>query len=70
MIAHGVFDSEALNLMHAALDQAWAALPPDQRTDEARERIARAVVSLAMQWERDAADLGLTERAKISLGVD
>jgi hypothetical protein len=67
MIAQGVFDSDALNLRHAALDQAWAALPPDQRTAETRERIARAVVSLAMQWERDPADLGLTERAKISL---
>jgi hypothetical protein len=30
MVAHGEFDSEALGIMHAALEQAWAALPPDQ----------------------------------------
>jgi hypothetical protein len=67
-----VFDSMALNLMQAALDQAWAALPPYQQTAETRERIAQAVVSLAMQWERDSADVGavsLAERAQISRGV-
>ena len=53
MVAHGVFDSEALSLMQAALDQAWAALPPDQQTAESRERIAQAVLMLAKQWERD-----------------
>ena len=73
MIAHGVFDSEALSLMRAALDHAWAALPPDQRTAETRERIAHAVISLATQWERDSADhlgaVSLAERTKIALGV-
>jgi len=70
MVAHGVFDSEALSLMQAALEQAWAALPPERQTTETRERIAQAVVNLAMQCERDPADLGLAERTKISLGVD
>jgi hypothetical protein len=68
--AHGVFDSEALSLMQAALERAWAALLPDQQTAETRERIARAVVNLAMQWERDPADLGLAERPQISISVD
>jgi hypothetical protein len=31
--------------------------------------MARAVVILATQWERDPADLGLDERAKVSLGL-
>jgi hypothetical protein len=70
---HGVFDSEALNLMQAMLDQVWSELPSDRRTAETRERIAQAVVALAMQWERDPTDLGtvsLAERTKIALGVD
>jgi hypothetical protein len=73
MVAHGVFDSEALSLMQTALDHAWEALPPDRRTAEARERIAQAVVSLTMQWERDPVQPGAVspaERAKISLGVN
>jgi hypothetical protein len=57
VITHGVFDSEALNLMQAMLDQAWADLPPAQRTAETRERIAQAVVSLAKQWERNRQSL-------------
>ena len=56
--------------MQAALERAWAALLPDQQTAETRERIARAVVNLAMQWERDPADLGLAERPQISISVD
>jgi len=59
--------------MQAALDQAWAALPSDQQTAEARERIAQAVVTLATQWERDPARWGAVspaERASLSLGVD
>jgi len=72
MVAHGVFDSEALTLMRAALDQAWVALPPDQQTPETRERIAQAVVMLATQWERDPVEVGAVgpaERTRISLGV-
>ena len=72
MVAHGVFNSEALSLMQAALDQAWAALPPDQQTAETRERIAQAVLMLAKQWERDQAQsgVGLAERRRIRLGVE
>src|ERR1700692_4421476 len=54
MVAGG-FDSEALSLMQAMLDQAWADLPPDRQTPEPRERIAQAVVMLAIHWERDPA---------------
>jgi hypothetical protein len=73
MIAHGVFDSEALRLMQAILDQAWADLPPERRTAETRERIAKAVVSLATHWERDPAQpaaVSPAERARILLGVE
>lgn len=70
MTTHGAFDSEALNLMRAMLDQAWADLPTERRTHETRERIALAVVSLATRWERDPAELGLDRRTKLSLGVD
>jgi hypothetical protein len=59
MVAHGVFDSEALSLMQAALDQAWAALPPDQQTAETRERIAQAVLMLAKQWSATKASRAL-----------
>jgi len=73
MVEYGVFDSEALRLMQASLDQAWAALPLERRTAEARERIAQAVVRLAKQSKRGPADfaaVSLAERTKISLGVD
>jgi hypothetical protein len=69
----GVFDSEALGLMQAALEHAWAALPPDQQNAETRERIAQAVVRLAMHWERDPVQPGAispAERARISLSVN
>ena len=49
--------------MRAALDQAWEALPLDQRTAETRERIAQAVVNLATQWERDTVQLGAVRTA-------
>ena len=73
MVADGVFDSEALGLMQTTLEHAWAALPPDRQTTETRERIAQAVVNLAMQWERDAVQPGAlseAERTKIARGVD
>jgi hypothetical protein len=73
MSAQGVFDSEALSLMRAALDHAWAALPPDQQTAESRKRIAQAILMLAMEWEGDLAQPGavsLAERMKISFDVD
>jgi hypothetical protein len=73
MVAHGEFDSEALGIMHAALEQAWAALSPDQQTAETRERIAQAVVKLAMHWERDPVQPGSispAERARMSLSVN
>ena len=73
MVAYGVFDSEALSLMRATLDQAWEALPPDQQTGETRERIAQAILTLATQSERDKDQPGtvsLAERMRIYLGVD
>jgi hypothetical protein len=75
MVEYGVFNPEALRLMHAATDQAFAALPPEARTAETRERIARAVVRLAtrrsgIRGPADFAAVSLAERASISLGVN
>jgi hypothetical protein len=73
MITHGVFDSEALNLMQTTLEHAWEALPLGQQTVETRERIAHAIMSLATQWEHDRDQPGavsLAERLRISFGVD
>ena len=74
MIAYGVFDSKALNLMQVAFEQAWAALPPGQQTAEAQERIAQAVVNLAMQRESDSDSaqmdaMSLAERTERALSV-
>jgi hypothetical protein len=66
MAGDGAFDSQALSLMRAALDQAWVALPPEQQTPETRERIAQAVVMLATQWERDQVQPGAVSRAERS----
>jgi hypothetical protein len=73
VITHRVFDSETLSLMRATLDHAWGALPPDQQTVGARERIAQAILTLSMQWERDQDQpdgVSLAEQMRISLGVD
>ena len=58
--------------MWAALDQSWAALPPEQQTAEYRERIAEAIMGMAKRWGRDPAQVGAVspaERAQISRGV-
>jgi hypothetical protein len=73
MAMQGVFDSGALALMQATLDHALAALPLDQQTVEARERIAQAILMLATEWERDRDQLGavsLAERLRMSFAVD
>ena len=74
MIAYGVFDSEALNLMQVAFEQTLAALPPDQQTAEVQERIAQAVVNLATATQRESESaqmdaMSLAERTKRVLSV-
>ena len=74
MVAHEVFDSESLNLMQAAVEQAWIALPPDRRTPETRVRIAQAVFGLATLWDSDDAEQmgskSLAEHTRRVLGVE
>ena len=68
----GIFDSESLNLMQATLERALAALPPEQRTLETRERVAHAILGLATQWECDQDQPGamsISERMRIYLGA-
>jgi hypothetical protein len=68
----GIFDSESLNLMQAALEHALATLPPEQQTVETRDRIAHAILGLATQWECDqdqSGTMSIAERMRIYLGV-
>ena len=56
--------------MQATLEHALAALPPEQRTFETRERIAHAILSIAAQWECDQdqpGTLSIAERMRIYL---
>jgi hypothetical protein len=69
----GIFDSESLNLMQVTLEHALAALPPEQRTFETRERVAKAILNLATQREYDQDEpgaLSIAERMRIYLGVE
>ena len=54
----GEFDFEALSLMQAMFRPGMGGPPPDRQTPETRERIAQAVVMLAIHWERDPARPG------------
>jgi hypothetical protein len=43
----GSFDPEAIDLLQAALDEAWASLPPSRRLWTSRGDVARQVLELA-----------------------
>jgi hypothetical protein len=43
----GSFDPEAIDLLQAALDEAWASLPPSRRAWTSRIDVARQVLELA-----------------------
>ncbi|HEY3744468.1 MAG TPA: hypothetical protein VGL53_31710, partial [Bryobacteraceae bacterium] len=53
MIPFASFDSDALNVLQAAVDNALRLLPPDRQTPQIKDRMARAVIRLAVQGERD-----------------
>jgi hypothetical protein len=53
----GSFDPEAIALMLAALDEAWASLRPAQRACASRSMMARRVLALTARGERDRARL-------------
>jgi hypothetical protein len=60
------FDPEAIDLMQAALDDAWASVRPAQRACASRSVLASRVLDLAARGERDLARL----RAFALDGVD
>ena len=62
----GSFDPETIDLMQAALDDAWASVRPAQRACASRSVLASRVLELAAQGERDHARL----RAFALAGVD
>jgi hypothetical protein len=53
----GSFDPEAIDLLQAALDEAWASLSPLRRAYTSRSDVAREVLELAVRGERDRARL-------------
>ena len=58
MTANGAaFDPETIETMHVALDQAWAALQPAQRTELKRAILAERILNAAAQGERDPGKL-------------
>jgi hypothetical protein len=63
MIAFASFES--LAILQAALDRAWDDLPSHQRTPDAKERMAEAI----MRWQRDPIRLrAVAERAACLAG--
>lgn len=53
MIAFATFDSNVLNILQETVDRAWGGLPPDQRSCQVKERVARAVLRSAARGERN-----------------
>ena len=53
MIAFATFDSNVLDVLQGAVDRAWCALPPDQRSSQIRHRVAKAVMRAAARGERN-----------------
>ena len=52
-----VYNSETLKLLRDALDDAWAALRPDERARASRTMLAARLLELAAEGERDPARL-------------
>jgi hypothetical protein len=66
MIAFAKFDSAILNTLQAAVDHAWHNLPSEQRTNEIKDRMAKAVMSSAARGERDPNRLDAIAGAAVS----
>ena len=49
----GYFDPETIDAMRAALDEAWAALRPEQQYELRRAELAQRILEAAAQGERD-----------------
>jgi hypothetical protein len=51
------YDPETVSTLIVVLDQAFAALPPDERTQERKVKIASKILSAASAGERDPSRL-------------
>ncbi len=49
----GSFNPEAIDLLQAVLDEAWASLLPEQQVCTSRSVLAKRVLELAAKGERD-----------------
>jgi len=61
----GSFDPETLALLTTALEDAWASLSPEQQSRMSKSDLAKRILSLAGQGERDPIRL----RARALVGV-
>jgi hypothetical protein len=66
MIAFAKFDSAILNTLQHAVDHAWLHLPSEQRTNEIKDKMAKAVMRSAAQGERDPNRLDAIAAAAVS----
>jgi hypothetical protein len=57
-ITHGgSYDQETVVLLRAVLDDAWASLPPQQRSTTPKSEVAMRILRLATRGERDPVKL-------------
>lgn len=63
----GSFDPETIQLLRAALDQAWRSLSPGQQAHTTKSFIAQRILKLAAQGERDPVHLRSYALATITL---
>jgi hypothetical protein len=53
----GSYDQETVVLLRAVLDDAWASLPPQQKSTTAKSEVAMRILRLATRGERDPVKL-------------
>jgi hypothetical protein len=52
-ITQAAYDPETVSMLSSVLERAVAALPPPQRTDERKGRLASSILAAARRGERD-----------------
>jgi hypothetical protein len=65
----GSFDPETIELLRAALDQAWQSLSPGQQAHTSKSFIAQRILKLAAGGERDPARLRRYALATITTAI-
>ena len=69
MLTRAAFDPETISLLGAVLEQAIAALPPDDRSQERKTLLASKILSAASAGERDPIRLRAAALAVASRGA-